>query len=280
VCHSGAIDEHDRYREIKGRHVHWREWGAASSPPLVFLHGAWLASAFYDTLVKELAATRHVFAPDQRGHGETDHEDDYSWSLWLDDIADFVDAVGLERFDLVGHSMGAGHGVLFAGCQPDRLRRLILLEGGFGPFTSPAQDTFWTTAFELNPDDGFESVDSYVDLVCRLFPRSERAAVRAGAAHYMQRPDGRWHWPFPADINHLNRADPSPSEEARLRMAIRCPVLVARAEFSELFVGDAHERAAAELNDGTAALIPGAGHNLQWENVRGSTALIRDFLSD
>jgi pimeloyl-ACP methyl ester carboxylesterase len=155
---------------------------------------------------------------------------------------------------------------------------LVLLDGGFGPLTSPTQAEYWTNVFELDPADGFDSLDSYVDLVCRLFPRSGHDAVRASAAHFTQRPDGRWHWPHPADLNQLNRGDLSSSEEANLRLAVRAPVLVARAEFSEVFVGDAYEQVAAEFTEGSASLIPGAGHNLQWENVKGTAALIRDFL--
>jgi N-formylmaleamate deformylase len=225
-----------------------------------------------------LASARTVYVPDQRGHGETDHARDYSWRLWIDDVVSFADSVGLDRFDLVGHSMGATHAVRLAGLHPQRVQRLVLLEGGFGPFTSPQQDEFWTTAFRLNPDDGFESIDAYVDLVCQLFPRSGVNDVRAGALHFTQRSDGRWSWPYPADINHFNGPEPTTAEEDQLYGEVTSPALVVRAALSELFVGDAYRELADRLGAGTAALLPDAGHNIQWENVNGSASMIRDFL--
>ena len=272
------VDRHDQHDLIGGRRVHWREWGDAAAEPLVFLHGAWVAAAFYDTFSERFGATRHVFALDQRGHGETDHAPNYSWPLWLEDLAAFTDHVGVGHFDLVGHSMGAGHAVRFAGRYPSRVRRLVLLEGGFGPFTSPQQDEFWSKAFRLVPENGFESLDAYIDLVCELFPRSGRADVRSAAAHFEQRPDGRWQWPFPADFNWLTQTDPTADEERGLHRAITARTLVVQASASELFIGDAYAEFAASLADGQSVLLPDAGHNLQWENVAGSTELILDFL--
>lgn len=279
MCERVAVDDHDRGDIIGSRRVHWREWGDPAAEALVFLHGSWLAAAFYDTLAEGFAASRHVLALDQRGHGETDHAVDYSWPLWLDDITAFADHVGLARFDLVGHSMGAGNAIRFAGLRPDRVHRLVLLENALTPFTSPQQGEFWATAFRLNPEDGFESLDAYVALVCELFPRAGVADVRASAAHFEQRPDGRWWWPFSADINQVNRGEPTADEQQDLHRAITAPTLVVQAAESELFIGDAYAELAQSLAHGRAALLPNAGHNLQWENVAGSTELVLDFLN-
>jgi pimeloyl-ACP methyl ester carboxylesterase len=93
-----------------------------------------------------------------------------------------------------------------------------------------------------------------------------------------QRPDGRWHWPFPADVNQLNRGEPTAADEQELRCAIAAPTLVVQAAETELFIGDAYSELAHSLADGRAALLPDAGHNLQWENVAGSADLVLDFL--
>ncbi|MEY2422275.1 MAG: hypothetical protein QOI95_2342 [Acidimicrobiaceae bacterium] len=282
LCECVDVETHDRHDVIGDRPVHWREWRDAPSEPLVFLHGSWLAAAFYDTFCERLAAARRVLAMDQRGHGESGHADDYAWPRWIDDVVAFADHAGIDRFDLVGHSMGAGNAVRFAGSHPARVRRLVLLEGGFGPINSPQQGDYWATAFRLNPEDGFDTPAAYVDLVCELFPRANPVDVRAGAAHFTQRPDGRWHWPFPADFTNLltRRTEPTVDGERELRSAITAPTLIVRAAESELFVGDTYAEVAGSLADGHAALLPDAGHNLQWENVNGSTELIVNFLLD
>ena len=56
------VDEHDRHDTIGERQVHWREWGDPEAAPLVFLHGSWLAAAFYDTLSERFATGTSLLA--------------------------------------------------------------------------------------------------------------------------------------------------------------------------------------------------------------------------
>ena len=74
------------------------------------------------------AFARHyrVYAPDLRGHGRSDRPGDYSVELMEADVLGFLDALQLDRVDLIGHSMGGLVGYLLAGDHPERVRRLIL----------------------------------------------------------------------------------------------------------------------------------------------------------
>src|SRR5262245_38533230 len=104
---------------------HVRAHGRATAQPLVFLHGVLAAAISYEVLCRSLATGRRVITIDQRGHGESDHSSDYCWERFVEDITLITDALGLtESFDLVGHSMGAGHAARFAALHPERVNRI------------------------------------------------------------------------------------------------------------------------------------------------------------
>src|SRR4026208_1600518 len=63
---------------VRGLDVHWLEWGEAASPPMVLLHGLTGHAHTWDHVAPALARRYHVFAPDQRGHGDTSAAESYA----------------------------------------------------------------------------------------------------------------------------------------------------------------------------------------------------------
>ena len=86
-----------------------------------------------------------ALAPSQRGHGESERPADYRARDFSEDIAAFADALGLDRFVLVGHSMGATNAQRFAIDHPDRVRGLILVASFAGFADNPVTEEFWRT---------------------------------------------------------------------------------------------------------------------------------------
>jgi esterase len=272
----------DRYLEINGRRFHYRDWAGSGSTPLVLLHGIFLAARTYDLSARRLAEKRRVVVIDQRGHGETDRAEEYGWTTWVDDLVGIWDAVSLDGADLVGHSLGARNAMHFADRHGGRIRRLVLVEGGFGPFTNPDQERFWHSAIELFPPDGFESPEAFVALAAREFPRASRAALEDTANALVEQPDGRWKWPYEADPGvgqvFVDRG-PSRKEESALRKSVDIPVLIVQAEHSELFVGDRFRDVAAEYPNGAAVMLAASGHLVMWENAAALVDCIEKFLT-
>jgi pimeloyl-ACP methyl ester carboxylesterase len=136
---------------LRGLRYHVNTWGDASlvapeSPPLVLLHGWMDVGAsfqfFVDALEATAAARRWVLAPDWRGFGltETPRADTYWFPDYLADLDQLLDAlVPGGPVDLVGHSMGGNVAMSYAGLRPERIRRLVNLEGFGLPETNPAQ---------------------------------------------------------------------------------------------------------------------------------------------
>lgn len=102
------------------------ETGATAAPPIVALHALGRDGHNWDAVAEQLADHHRFLALDQRGHGKSAHPAAYSFELMRDDLAHFVDALHLDRFTLLGHSMGGTVAYLFAEQQPERVARLIL----------------------------------------------------------------------------------------------------------------------------------------------------------
>jgi pimeloyl-ACP methyl ester carboxylesterase len=115
-----------------GGEVAFLDFGAPSRPvDVVFLHANGFNVRAYRTILAPLAGELRALAPDQRGHGKTRLPTDYPRTSWLDlkdDLIAFLDAMGLARVVLAGHSMGGTASLLAAAEVPHRVRALVLLD--------------------------------------------------------------------------------------------------------------------------------------------------------
>ncbi|MBK7261726.1 MAG: alpha/beta fold hydrolase [Rubrivivax sp.] len=139
------------FEPIRGLRCHVRQWGDASlvrpdRPPLVLTHGWMDMGASFQFVVDALAQAdgfeRWVLAPDWRGFGlsAAPVADSYWFPDYLGDLDAVLDRLWPEgALDLVGHSMGGNLVMVYAGLRPQRIRRLVNLEGFGMPATRPAQ---------------------------------------------------------------------------------------------------------------------------------------------
>ncbi|WP_373871989.1 alpha/beta fold hydrolase [Actinoplanes regularis] len=112
--------------DIDGVSLGFRVAGDPAGPPMVLLHGLGDDERDWHTVLPALADRHRVYALDLRGHGRSSHPGRYSFELMRDDVLGFLDAVGVERGVLVGHSMGGTVAILLAEAAPHRLTHLIL----------------------------------------------------------------------------------------------------------------------------------------------------------
>jgi pimeloyl-ACP methyl ester carboxylesterase len=111
-------------------------WQHGEGEPFVLVHGFTGSSLDWTDVVEALAARRRVVTFDHRGHGESPHfaaEAEYSFEALLDDFATLVDELALERFDLLGHSMGGMVALRYALERPARVRSLVLMDTACEP---------------------------------------------------------------------------------------------------------------------------------------------------
>ncbi|AOP47119.1 alpha/beta fold hydrolase [Streptomyces lydicus] len=106
----------------------YRVWGDEGAPPAVLLHCLGEDGEDWRGVVGRLAGTHQVFALDLRGHGHSDWPGEYGVERWRDDAIGFLQALGLARVTLVGHSLGALAALLLAADRPELVDRLVLEE--------------------------------------------------------------------------------------------------------------------------------------------------------
>ena len=119
---------------IRGLPYHVQIWGepGPGKIPLVMVHGWMDVAASYQFVVDALEQDRYVIAPDWRGFGLTGSGDaDNFWMPdYLADLDALLDALSPgQAVDLIGHSMGGNVVMSYAGVRPERVRRLVNLEG-------------------------------------------------------------------------------------------------------------------------------------------------------
>ncbi|MGW2822719.1 alpha/beta fold hydrolase [Streptomyces sp. NPDC001443] len=115
-----------RSADVGGIRLAYQVSGPPEAPPLVLLHALGEGAADWDVVASVFARSWRVYALDLRGHGRSDWPGDYSLQLMRDDVLGFLDALALDRIDLMGHSMGGIVAYLFAGEYPQRVDRLVL----------------------------------------------------------------------------------------------------------------------------------------------------------
>lgn len=118
-----------RILDVAGHRVHVVEQG--SGPPLVLVHGFGASTFDWEEFALEpLARTHRAIAVDLYGFGWSERSPDfhYGWSLWSEQLAGTLDALGIQRAALAGHSMGGAAVAVFAARHPERVDRLILAD--------------------------------------------------------------------------------------------------------------------------------------------------------
>jgi pimeloyl-ACP methyl ester carboxylesterase len=190
---------------VRGVRLHVRRWGRPDAPMLFMLHGWMDVSASFQFAVDALSGDWQVIAPDARGFGLSD------WPVaerggghyWFQEYLSDLDAL-LEHYaptgqvNLIGHSMGANVVCLYAGVRPERVRRVVDLEGfGLAPAKAaqaPARLSAWLD--EMREPPALRTYASFDEVAGRLVKTNPRLAperARFLARHWSKAgEDGRY----------------------------------------------------------------------------------------
>jgi pimeloyl-ACP methyl ester carboxylesterase len=138
------VADRSEWHPVRGLQMHVRRWrtDGADPAPLVMLHGWMDCSASYQFIVDHLHGAWELFAPDWRGFGLSDRTpaDTYWFPDYLGDLDQLLDRIAPgQPVNLLAHSMGGNIAMMYAGVRPERVRRVINLEGLGLRATRPAQ---------------------------------------------------------------------------------------------------------------------------------------------
>ena len=249
-------------------------WGAAARPAMVLLHGITGHARMWDAFASAMAPRYQVIALDQRGHGDTEwpHPPAYDTADFVRDLRALADARGVERFTLIGLSMGAHNALAFAARHPERVEGLVSED--VPPLVRLPRDRH-ALAGSDHARCGFESIEAAFTAERPVYPLSSEEVVRHRVRHNLRRrEDGRWVWKHSPDIAlHWNPADLS--EAIR---AIRCPTLIVRGGRSAVLDAETAARMARAIPRGWLATIEGSGHSVPMDRPAEFERRVREFL--
>ena len=281
------------FLQLRGLRYHVRRWRHDGAPKMLLLHGWMDVSASFQFLVDALRGEWDVYAPDWRGYGLTDwgKSDCYWFPDYLADLdflLDWIEPRGAAN--LIGHSLGGNVAALYAGVRPQRVAKLVNLEG-FGlaatrPEQAPRRYARWLD--ELHDPPRLRSYADFAELAQRL--RSNNPRLTRERADFLAR-----HWGREAgDGTVVLRGDPAHKivnpilyrvDEVRACwQQVSAPVLWVDAEGSDtlqrLKLDDAQhaERRGAFANV-EYVTVRGAGHMLHHDQPEETARLVERFLA-
>lgn len=284
------------FLQVRGLRYHVRHWGNPGAPKIFMLHGWMDVSASFQFMVDALQGDWHVIAPDWRGFGlsERTHADSY----WFPDYLADLDAIlahyaGEEAIDLLGHSMGGNVASLYAGVRPQRIRRLINLEGLGLPSAkaeqAPGRFAQWMDEVRNRPL--MRGYDSLQEVAARLQKNNARLSDERAAflAPHWAAQDAAGLWQILGDPAHkqvspiLYRVD----EMTACWSRIAAPVLWIEAKESDIwrFFGqhtlmrDEIDRRIGFIPKVQVEMVGDAGHMLHHDQPELLATLIERFLA-
>lgn len=282
---------------VRGLSYQLHTWGSPSADQsvLVMVHGWMDHGASFQFLVDALRHDRAVVALDWRGFGGTQapNTDSYWFPDYLADLDAVLRHLSPERpVDLLGHSMGANVAMIYAGVRPERIRRLVALEGFGMPPTTPAQApgryARWLDELaepaQLRP---YPDLPAVAERLRRTNPRLRPDRALWLAAHWSeQRDDGQYH--LRADPAH-KRVNPvlyREEEATACWRAITAPTLWVEGAQTEVLRGhpgpDARARFETRLSQVPRlqqAVLDDCGHMLHHDQPEALAAHVDSFLA-
>jgi len=277
-----------RYFQSQGLKLHFTDWGNASAPPLLLVHGGLDHSRSWDHLAQALAADFHVVAPDLRGHGDSGWASGSSYSL-ADHVYDLTNLVKSEGFGpvaIVGHSMGGMVSLTYAGAFPERVSKLVVLDGVTNfparrPKPADVRISDWAGDLDKLAQrkiHRYATVADGADRIVGRNPRLTRVQAMHLATHGMKRnDDGSFSWKYDPYLRARAPYRLSLDDNIGLWSRIACPTLLVAA--SESFLPDPEKAGVmSHFKHAELAKIAGAGHWLQHDRPDEVLGLIQRFL--
>jgi len=250
-----------KFISTNGLKLRYLDWGLEGKPPLICLHGHTGQAHIWDEFAEAVSPYYHVYALDQRGHGDSEWAPDgYERDRFVEDLSSFIDALNLQRITLVGLSMGGWHSILYTPDNQERVDRIILVDIGPEPnqsaisrsnrpptplaFSTVQEAIIWARQTNLWVTD----VRLEKDILDRM----------------NQQTDGSWKWKADPALYNTPLTDMQRTESVerywRSFRAIQNPILEVRGKESSTVSDLTIERMANSNPNFSYVDIEGAGH--------------------
>ena len=273
--------------------LHYVDWGNDGAPIVLLVHGGRDHARNWDWVARDLRRDFHVIAPDLRGHGDS------AWAVggmyavadFVLDVANLIAALGAETLHVVGHSLGGAISLMYSGIYPERVRKLVAIEG-LGP--PPAMLEKWRTRQPWERmAEWIAQMRGLAARQPRRYPTIEAAAQRMReenaflseeqarhlTIHSVNRnEDGTFSWKFD---NYVRSFAPYRFDVEDMRALwgrIACPTLLVRG--ADSWASDPVKDGRIEpFRNARLVAIPKAGHWVHHDQLDAFLAAVRAFLA-
>jgi esterase len=274
----------DGYLTVHGLRHHYIRWGDPGADPVVFLHGLMNNARYWEQVAETFVPEYSVYAPDLRGHGESEHAPGgyLVWAFAMD-LRGVVEELDFEAFDLVAHSIGSRVAMAYARDHSHRLKHLVLADMGPQMADQGARGIRKSTG-ESQKAPGFTTEAEALEHFASQYPGRDRGFLMRQLAASLVLDE--------ATGNLVFRFDPA-IHQATGRAAIveipflweslehiTCPTLVIRAEKSKVLSREIAEEMVERLPKGRFVEIADAGHQVPLHQPEAFARVVKEFLGE
>jgi pimeloyl-ACP methyl ester carboxylesterase len=221
--------------------LHYVDWGNPAAPPLLLVHGGQDHCRNWDWLAERLRHDWHIIAPDLRGHGDSQWSPDghYSMAGYLYDLAQLIHQQQLAPVTIIAHSLGGNIALRYAGIYPEKVKKLVAIEG-LGPSPKMMAERLKRRIAErmqrwideqrglagrmprryASIEDAFKRMQ---EANKHLSPEQARHLTQQGVN---QNEDGTYSWKFDNYVRAWPPYDMTQAEVEELWSRIACPTLL------------------------------------------------------
>ena len=251
--------------------LHFWDWGQNGKPALVLVHGGLDHARNWDWVARALREHFHVYAVDLRGHGNSAWAPGamYSIAEYTLDLSALADVIGNFPIYLIGHSLGGILTLLYSGIYPDRVRKVVSIEGLGLPVShrvhhpAPERTRTWMEGVrqaEHREPRTYPNLTAAVSRMKEANPHLSDEIARHLTVHGTNwNPDGSLVWKFDNYVRILPPYGHNIDDFRAIFSQIACPVLLFWGTESRMPDPETDPRAAA-IKHPRVVKVPGAGH--------------------
>jgi pimeloyl-ACP methyl ester carboxylesterase len=273
--------------------LHYADWGNPDAPPLLLVHGGRDHCRNWDWVANRLKNDWHIIAPDLRGHGDSEWSatGTYAMESYIYDLAQIIDQQGLAPVTVIAHSLGGNICIRYAGIFPEKVKKLVAIEG-LGPSPKMMAERMATSLDErlrkwIADQRGLSArlprrYATLEDAFRRM--REENTHLSIEQARHLtqygvnQNEDGTYSWKFDNYVRVFPPVDISATELELLWSRIVCPTLLVYGKESWASNPE-YDGRLMHFKTARVASLAGAGHWVHHDKLDEFMQITSDFLT-
>lgn len=272
--------------------LHYVDWGNPDAPTLLLIHGGRDHCRNWDWVANALRDDYHIIAPDLRGHGDSQWlvGGVYTTIDYVYDIASLLRQSNTEEVSIIGHSMGGGVSLAYTGLYPEKVKKLIAIEGMGGAAmmadeSKPGHERLHEWVHNLRDLSGrapkrYPTLEEAFQRMQQANPHLSEDQARHLTIHGSnQNEDGTYSWKFDNYIRAWAPIGLAPEQTTGLYRRISCPTMLVRG--NESWAADPEQDGRiSHFQDARSVTIENAGHWVHHDQLDEFLGIVKPFLAE